>query len=160
MAKEELTEYDGSEPLPSPINEKFAQESVNAKSQSDAYRKTFPEKELTPESLWALASALTKDFKVALRIKFLRKTLTDQCIWTREEAVKALKDIVTTTTVGEDGKERKEALPKDRVAASIALNKMHGYDAATQIEISGANGNPLGLAEFFKLNNENNDKKD
>lgn len=149
-------EYDGSEPLDVIIKEKFAQAVIDSKSQSEAYRKVFETNDLAPESVWDYASKLAREKLVSTRIQFLRKTLTDECIWTREEAVKALKEIVTSTVLGEDGKERREALPKDRVAASVALNKMHGYDAATQIEISGANGNPLGLADFFKLNKDNN----
>lgn len=146
-------EYDGSEPLDISNHENFANAVVDCKSQSDAYRQVFDLKEdILPKTVWEEASRLANNIKVSARIKFLRKTLTDECIWTREEAVKALKEIVTSTVLGEDGKERREALPKDRVAASVALNKMHGYDAATQIELSGANGNPLALEDFFKLN--------
>lgn len=147
-------EYDGSEPLKSPINERFAQAVVDSKSKSDAYRLVFDKPDLTPESVWTLSSKLSNDIKVASRIRFLRKTLTDECIWTREDSVRALKEIVASEVLGEDGKTRKEALAKDRVAASIALNKMHGYEAPIKTEITGANGSPLGLAEFFKVKEE------
>ena len=142
----------GSEPLDNKKHEAFAQACINSRTQSDAYRQAFDlKKDIPPKNVWEYASRLANDINVSSRIKFLRKTLTDQCIWEREEAVKALKEIVTGTTVGEDGKERKEALAKDRIAAAIALNKMSGFDAPQQIELSGANGSPLGLAEFFKI---------
>ena len=108
-----------------PQQEAFAQAVASGKSQSEAYRIAYPGSEKwKPEALWANSSALMA--KVSVRVYAIRKELADRGLWSREQSVLVLQEIAT--------KGDKNA---DRVSAIRELNKMHGFEAPTKLEVDG-----------------------
>jgi hypothetical protein len=109
------------------MQEKFAQEVANGKSQSAAYRIAYPKSQTWKDSsVWELASSLMANTKVSSRVAELRKELADRAIWTREQSVKILAEIAATADKN-----------TDRVAAIKEINAMHGFNAPQKVEHNG-----------------------
>jgi|688.fasta_scaffold294805_4 hypothetical protein len=105
--------------------ERFCQAIVSGKNQSDAYREAYP-KSLSwkPETVWNNASKLIAITEVITRIESLRSELAKQQLWTREDSVKTLKEVISDI----------EARPSDKTGAVKELNAMHGYNAPIVIK--------------------------
>lgn len=113
-----------------PKQEAFAHAVASGSTQADAYRIAFDVGEKTkPETVQANASRLMADSMVSARVKELRDQLAEMALWTRLDSVQTLADIAKG--YAEDAK------TSDRVSAVKALNAMHGWDAASKIELSG-----------------------
>ena len=115
-----------------PKQEAFAQAVAGGMSQSDAYRKAYNAGNMGDQSVWVNASKLMSDAKVSLRVADLKAKLEAMALWSREDSVNTLKRIVELA-LDADG----HAKAGDGVNAVQVLNKMHGYDAPTKLEISG-----------------------
>ena len=114
-----------------PAQEQFAQLVASGKSQSEAYRTAYPKSQAwKDEAVWSQASRLMP--KVSARIEQIRAELAERGLWSREQSVKALVEVVQA---GE-----RDA---DRIKAVCELNKMHGYHAPEKHEHTGAAGGPL-----------------
>lgn len=72
------------------------------------------------------ASKLLKNPKVARRLTEMKSLLAEKVLWTREESVNSLKDVI-----------KNPSRASDVVAAVKELNAMHGFNAAQKIELSG-----------------------
>lgn len=108
--------------------ENFAQAVAGGMTQSDAYRSAYEAGNMKPETVQKRASELAADGEVAGRVASLRLALESKGLWTRERSVTALAAIA-------DGSEAKA---NEIVAAIKELNLMHGFNAPSKVEISGA----------------------
>ena len=105
-----------------PKQEKFAQNVASGMTQSDAYRDAFGQGKYTDKTLTEAASRLSNNSNVIARVKQLQQELSDKSLWTREESVQALKNVLA------DGK------GSEVVSAVKELNSMHGYNAPIKID--------------------------
>lgn len=102
--------------------EKFAQAIADGKTQADAYRHAYNAAKMKDETIYAMASKLAADHKVAIRVKELKSDLEEKALWTRQDSVLALRSIAKGS----------EAKANEIVAAIKELNAMHGFQAPTQ----------------------------
>lgn len=91
-------------------------------TQADAYRGSFSADKMKPETIHKRASEMMAKGEVMGRVDELRKELANKALWTREESVNALKNVLA------DGK------GSEVIAAVKELNSMHGYNAPMKIE--------------------------
>ena len=77
--------------------ENFAQAIVDGLNQSDAYRHAYQIESMKAETVWARASELARDSKVAARIQELRGQITTGKAWDFE---KGMGEIETNNGVG------------------------------------------------------------
>jgi hypothetical protein len=105
--------------------EAYAQNIADGMTQADAYRSAYDAEGMTDNTIYARASELMRNSKVADRIQELRNALAEKVLWTREMSVKAL---VQTF---------RESSGSVKVAAVKELNAMHGYNEAVKLNISG-----------------------
>lgn len=108
--------------------EAFSQAIAGGMTQADAYRSAYNTAKMKPESVWSKASELMADVKVASRVTSLKSALESKALWTRERSVQALAAIA-------DGSEAKA---NEIVAAIKELNLMHGFNAPTEVKLSGS----------------------
>ena len=113
-----------------PKREAFAQAVANGKTQADAYREAFTSSlNWKPDSVHQKASTLAADVKVQSRVAELREILTSKQLWSREDSVNTLKSIIESSDKA-----------SDTISAVKELNSMHGYNAPSKHEHSGAIG--------------------
>lgn len=113
--------------------EAFAQAIAAGKSQSDAYREAYPiALTWAPASVWEAASRLVKNSKVIARVEALKQELAARQLWTREEAVKLLRELL-----------EKNDKTGDVISIIKTLNAMHGIDEPDPTEPLGPDGKPL-----------------
>lgn len=120
MAEKELT----------PKQENFAQAIASGMSQADAYRSAFDVKPTTKqESIHVNASKLMADANVAQRVAELKAELSAKVLWTREDSVRTLIEVI-----------QRADKPSDAVSAVKELNAMHGFNAPKKLDIGGQLG--------------------
>lgn len=107
-----------------PKQEKFAQEVASGKSQADAYRAAYSCEKSKPQTVQQKAYELMKVGDVSARVRELQGQLSAKSLWTREDSVRTLIEVLT------DG----EVRPNDKIAATKVLNDMHGYNAPIKTE--------------------------
>ena len=113
-----------------PKQEKFAQCIADGLCQADAYRAAFDVKpNIKPASVWDAASKVMAKPEVSMRVAELRKKLEKKALWSREQSVNALLEAFHVA------KDRDQSTAM--TAAVKELNAMHGYNAPTQVELSG-----------------------
>ena len=117
----------------SPKQEAFCQAYVETGNASEAYRRAYPRaKHWKPEAVNVAASRLLANARVSLRVQALKDELAKRKLWTREQSVKALIQVINNP-------ERNS----DIIAAVKELNAMHGFNAPDKLEISGSGGGPV-----------------
>jgi len=112
--------------------EKFCLAYVECGNASEAYRQTYNASRMKPQTVNRKAKELLDNGKIAARVNELRAELAKRNIWTREQSVKALIEVI-----------RHPDKQTDVIAAVKELNAMHGYNAPDKLEVSGPNGSPL-----------------
>ena len=108
-----------------PIQEKFAQNVAKGMTFSDAYRNSYDASKLVDETVHKRASGLAQKGEIAGRINKLKEQLSERQLWSREDSIKKLIEVMS------------DARPNDVIAAIKELNNMHGFDAPSKIELSG-----------------------
>jgi len=108
--------------------EAFAQAVADGLTQADAYRSAYDAGKMKAETVQSKASILMSNGMVRARVDSLKAALESKGLWTREKSVQALAAIA-------DGGEAKA---NEIVAAIKELNLMHGFNAPSKVEISGA----------------------
>ena len=109
-----------------PKQEAFCQCVANGMTQSDAYRSAYDvSPETKNESIHVLASTLAADVRVRLRINELRDILAMQQMWSRQDSVSVLKEIV------QDGESR----AGEKTSAVKELNAMYGFNAPVKAQV-------------------------
>lgn len=112
----------------SPKREHFAQEVANGKTLADAYRAAYKVSPTTkPDSIYQESSRLAADLKISARVDELKSQLASKQLWSREDSVRALLEVVT------DG----EVKHSDKTNAVKVLNEMHGYNAPMKVDVDG-----------------------
>jgi hypothetical protein len=123
MAREGLT----------PKQEAFAQGVADGLSLAEAFRRANPSAaKWKPETIWVRASQWMASDKVATRVEKLKAALAEKALWTREDSVRTLIEVINDP-------DRKA----DVIAATKELNAMHGFDAPKKIEHGGNVGGVL-----------------
>ena len=109
-----------------PKQEKFSQCVASGMTQADAYREAFGQGNMTDKSIVEKASTLMATVNVKSRVDSLQKELASKALWTREESVEVLKNLLVNTERG-----------NEIVSAVKELNAMHGYNAPTKHIVEG-----------------------
>ena len=107
--------------------EAFAQAIAGGMNQSDAYRTAYNAGHMKDEAIWVNASKVASGAKVALRIESLKAAIADKQLWTREDSVRALREVAN----------KDEARGAEIVAAIKELNSMHGFNAPVKLDLKG-----------------------
>mgnify|MGYP000388240451 CR=1 FL=1 len=105
--------------------EAFCQAIADGKNQADAYRHAYDAGKMKAETIQQTASRLMTDRKVRARVTSLRKDLAEKSLWTREESVLVLREVL------EDG----DARHSDKIASVKVLNDMQGFNAPVKSEV-------------------------
>lgn len=105
--------------------EAFAQGIADGLDQASAYRAAYDAEGMADNTIYARASELVRNSKVADRIAELKGALAERVLWTREMSVKAL---VQTF---------RESAGSVKVAAVKELNAMHGYNEPSKLHVEG-----------------------
>ena len=108
-----------------PKQEKFAQNVAKGMTFSDAYRNSYDASKMVDETVHKRASELAQKGEIAGRINKLKEQLSERQLWSREDSIKKLIEVMS------------DARPNDVIAAIKELNNMHGFDAPSKIELSG-----------------------
>ena len=113
-----------------PKQEAFAQAVASGLTQSDAYRKSYKNNPSTKmETINQAASRLMADSNISARVDELREQLSDKALWSREESVKTLLNVINDP----DKK-------TDVIAAVKELNAMHGFNAPQVVDHKSTDG--------------------
>ena len=121
--------------------EAFAQGIADGLDQASAYRAAYDAEGMADNTIYARASELVRNSKVADRIAELKGALAEKVLWTREMSVKAL---VQTF---------RESAGSVRVAAVKELNAMHGYNEPSKLHVEGN----IGIVHYPGLDNDADD---
>lgn len=121
--------------------EAFAQGIADGLDQASAYRAAYDAEGMADNTIYARASELVRNSKVADRIAELKGALAERVLWTREMSVKAL---VQTF---------KESAGSVRVAAVKELNAMHGYNEPSKLHVEGN----IGIVRYPGLDDGSDD---
>ena len=95
-------------------------------NQSDAYRSAYNAGKMKSETVNSKAYELSKNGEVAARVAELREALANKSLWTREQSVAVLVDVIG------DG----ESKGGDKISAVKVLNEMQGFNAPTKSELT------------------------
>ncbi len=114
-----------------PKQELFCQNMASGLSQADAYRAAYNSGGMKAATIQNKAYGLMKRGEVRARVDEIKKQLEAKLLWTREESVEALKGVLQNPDRA-----------GDITAAVKELNIMHGFNAPTQINLSGSVSTP------------------
>ena len=114
-----------------PKQEKFCQCVADGMTQADAYRASYNASKMSDSSIYCKASELMANGNISARVLEIKAQLEEKALWTREDSVKALKDVIET------------GRPSDVTGAVKVLNDMHGFNAPKKLELSGDGGGPI-----------------
>lgn len=106
--------------------EAFAQGIADGLDQASAYRAAYDAENMADNTIYARASEVMKNSKVAERVKELKAALTERVLWSREMSVKALVQAY------------RDGSGSVKVAAVKELNAMHGYNEPAKLNIGGS----------------------
>ena len=115
-----------------PKQEAFCLAYVETGNASEAYRRAYDAARMKPGTVNRKAKELLDNGKIAARVDELRSELVRLNLWTREQSVRALIDVVHNPN--------KQA---DVIAAVKELNAMHGFNAPDKLEVSGPGEGPI-----------------
>lgn len=119
--------------------EKFAQCIADGMSQADAYRTAFDAGNMKAETIHKRASELMGNGEVTGRLSVLRERLTVKALWTREQSVAALQNVLD------------DAPPAARVAAVRELNLMHGFNEPIKVDHTSSDGTMTPKQPIYKI---------
>ena len=108
--------------------EAFAQAVVTGMNQSDAYRSAYNAGKMKPETINSKACILMADGNIRARVDSLKQELAEKSLWTRQDSVNTLKDVLNDPM----------ARPSDKTGAVKVLNDMQGFNAPEKHIIEGA----------------------
>jgi hypothetical protein len=107
-----------------PKQEAFAQAVASGLTQSDAYRKAYTVSQKTKaESVTVKASQMMSWDNIRQRVQELRDQLSEKALWSREDSVRTLLEVI--------GNPDKQT---DVITAVKELNAMHGFNAPQKID--------------------------
>ena len=106
-----------------PKQEKFAQNVAAGMSLSDAYRASYDASKSNKQTVNQRAHEINGKSEIAARIKQLKEQLSERQLWSREDSIKKLIDVMS------------DARPNDIIAAIKELNNMQGFNAPKKMQI-------------------------
>lgn len=106
-----------------PKQEKFAQNVAKGMTFSDAYRKSRDASKMADETVHKRASELAQKGEILGRIDKLKEQLSAKQLWSREDSIKKLIEVMS------------DARPNDVIAAIKELNNMQGFNAPKKMQI-------------------------
>ena len=106
--------------------EAFCQAIADGKNQSDAYRFSYSAGKMKAETVNSKAYELSKNGDVTARVKELREALANKSLWTREQSVAVLVNVIDDS----------ESRGGDKISAVKVLNDMQGFNAPTKLDVS------------------------
>ena len=106
--------------------EAFCQAIADGMNQSDAYRSAYSAEKMKAETVNSKAYELSKNGEVTARVKELREALADKSLWTREQSVAVLVNVIDDS----------ESRGGDKISAVKVLNDMQGFNAPTKLEVA------------------------
>lgn len=109
-----------------PKQTKFAQAVASGLTQSDAYRSVYSAAKMKPETVHKRSSELMGDGAVKGRVDELRAELAERCLWSREDSVRAMIEIISNP----DNQGCK-------INAVKVINEMQGFNAPVESRLSG-----------------------
>ncbi len=104
--------------------EAFCQSIADGMNQSDAYRSAYNAAAMKAETIQSKACLLMAGGKVRARVDSLREELANKSLWTREQSVAVLREVV----------EACDAKHPDKISAVKVLNEMQGFNAPVKTE--------------------------
>jgi hypothetical protein len=107
-----------------PKQEKFAQLVADGNTQADAYRGAYNAVNMSDPVIHNKASLLMTTGEIKVRVAQLKEELSKKALWSREESVEALRNVLTNPDKA-----------TDIVSAVKELNAMHGYNAPVKMEV-------------------------
>lgn len=119
--------------------ENFAQCIADGMSQADAYRTAFDAGNMKAETIHKRASELMGNGEVTGRVSALRERLTVKALWSREQSVAALQNVLD------------DAPPAARVAAVRELNLMHGFNEPIKVDHTSSDGTMTPKQPIYKI---------
>jgi hypothetical protein len=132
-----------------PKQEKFCQAIFNGMTLVDAYKSAYNAENMQKTTIYKRAAEQMNHGGISGRVAELRGELQERTLWTKEEAANVLKSIIYRVIEDDKGNIVSAVQDKDAVAAIKELNAMHGINAPSKQEITGKDGAPLGLADFY-----------
>ena len=90
---------------------------------SDAYRKSRDASKMADETVHKRASELAQKGEILGRIDKLKEQLSERQLWSREDSIKKLIEVMS------------DARPNDVIAAIKELNNMQGFNAPKKMQI-------------------------
>ncbi len=106
-----------------PKQEKFAQNVAKGMSLSDAYRASYDASKSNKQTVNQRAHEINGKSEITARIKQLKEQLSERQLWSREDSIKKLIDVMS------------DARPNDIIAAIKELNNMQGFNAPKKMQI-------------------------
>ena len=115
-----------------PKQEAFCLAYVETGNASEAYRRAYDAARMKPGTVNRKAKELLDNGKITARVDELRSELIKLNLWTREQSVRTLLDVINNPDKA-----------ADVIAAVKELNAMHGFNAPDKLEVSGPGGGPI-----------------
>ena len=106
--------------------EAFCQAIADGMNQSDAYRSAYSAEKMKAETVNSKAYELSKNGDVTARVKELREALANKSLWTREQSVAVLVNVIDDS----------ESRGGDKISAVKVLNDMQGFNAPTKLDVN------------------------
>ncbi len=106
-----------------PKQEKFAQNVAKGMSLSDAYRASYDASKSNKQTVNQRAHEINGKSEITARIKQLKEQLSERQLWSREDSIKKLIEVMS------------DARPNDIIAAIKELNNMQGFAAPKKMQI-------------------------
>lgn len=119
-------------------NEVFCQQiGTHGKKQFEAYQIAYPKSlEWKMSAVYTEASEMRALPKITRRIEEIKTEINNSNLWTKEESVKTLKNILTRTYQDDSGNDVLSAQDKDAINAVKELNIMHGFNAPEKKDVN------------------------
>ena len=112
----------------SPKQEAFAIAVAGGMTQADAYRSVYNVRANTKqESIHQAASTVMANINVSSRVAELKRQLADKELWTREDSIQAMIEIIKDH----------DSHNSCKINAVKVINDMQGFNAATKTQVSG-----------------------
>lgn len=144
------TDYDGSTPLKSEKQERFAVDVASGIVASDAYRKNYSVEKSTDKTVWEHASRLAANAKVRARINHLRQKTAQHTelnmLWNVEKSVRVRLNALKFANEQEDS--------RSMSAVADGLDKLLGLENASKIDITSSDGSLISRIEIVAVESD------
>ena len=110
-----------------PKQESFCKAIASGNNQTDAYRIAYDAGNMKPTTIASKASILMTDGNIRAMIDSLKKDLADKELWSREDSIQAMIEIIKDH----------DSHNSCKINAVKVINDMQGFNAATKTQVTG-----------------------